>query len=81
MSMIQIVTYEYGTNETYGLELCIRYICTYKQAHADVSIMTQIIKRVGEGIAALDGACSSKEGACDLHRQIWIRKNVCKREL
>ena len=34
----------------------------------DVSIMTQIIKRGGEGIAATDGAGRSEEAVCDLHR-------------
>ena len=43
--------------------------------------MTQIIKRPGEGIAATDGAGRSEEGACDLHRQIWIKKNARKKML
>ena len=47
----------------------------------DVSIMTQIIKRHGEGIAANHGAGRSEEGACDLHRQIWIKKNARKKML
>ena len=34
------------------------------EIHIDVSIMTQIIKRAGEGIAATDGAgCSEKARA------------------
>ena len=50
------------------------YIC-------DVSIMTQTIKRVGEGIAAIDSAGRSEEGVCDMHHQIWIRKNARQKKL
>ena len=46
-----------------------------------MSIMTQIIKRPSEGIAATDGAGRSEEGACDLHRQISIRKSARKKKL
>ena len=46
-----------------------------------VSIMTQIIKRAGKGIAATDGAGRLEEGACDLHRQISIRKSARKKKL
>ena len=56
----------------------VMYVCMYV---CDVSIMTQIIKRPGEGIAATDGAGRSEEGACDLHRQIWIKKNARKKML
>ena len=34
----------------------------------------QIINKVGEGIAATNGAWHLGEGACDLHRQMWIKK-------
>ena len=47
----------------------------------DVSIITHILKRVGEGIAASNGASRLEEGACDLHRQIWIRTNARKQKL
>ena len=41
-----------------------------------VSILHRIIKRSGKGIAATDDAGRSEEGACNLHRQISIRKNA-----
>ena len=46
-----------------------------------VAILHQIIKRAGEGIAATDGAGRLEEGACDLHRQISIRKSARKKKL
>ena len=46
-----------------------------------VSILHQIIKRADEGIAAIDGVGRLEERACDLHRQISIRKNARKEKL
>ena len=41
---------------------------------SDVSISTQIIKRSGEGIAAMDGVGCLAKGAYDMHCLIHIRK-------
>ena len=45
----------------------------------DVSICTKIINRIGEGIAATNGASRSADGVCDLHPPIWIRKKARKK--
>ena len=57
------------------------YIRTYIYTYMLVAILHQIIKRAGEGIAATDGAGRLEEGACDLHRQISIRKSARKKKL
>ena len=48
------------------------YVCI--QCMYDVSICYQIIIRLGEEIAATDGAEHVLNGACDLHRSISIYK-------
>ena len=50
--------------------VCSLYMC-------DVSIMTQIIKRPGEGITATNGAGRVFEGASDLYRAIWKLIKKC----
>ena len=64
------------------------YVCVYVYMYVYmyvclrlVAILHQIIKRAGEGIAATDGAGRLEEGACDLHRQISIRKSARKKKL
>ena len=50
---------------------------TYIHAYIDVSIMTQIIKRPGEGITATDGAGRSPcrgRNLYNVHRPIWMEK-------
>ena len=81
LKVLVVVSHEHTYIHTYTYIHIIHTYTHITYIHTDMSIMTEIIKRVGGGITAIDGACRSVNGTCDLHPQIWIRNNVQKRKL